>query len=122
MPKPKENAKFLIGLVAKGRSLSPHTPKRYSDAVGLFWAVNREIVEARSHPMAFKRYERRTREDGQIALVTPFPGVSVKHLRSPEPLAPPLAMLRLYLYFLPIADDLGLVRQWSETCADRSTT
>lgn len=116
MPKPKANAKFLIELAKKGRSFRPHTPKRYSDAVGLFWAVYREIIEARSHLVTFKRYEQRKREDGRISLVTPFPGVSANRLRSLEPLAPPLAMLRLYVYFLPIADDLGIIPQWSDIC------
>ena len=115
MPKPNANAKFLIGLAAKGRSFAPHTPKRYSDAVGLFWAVNREI-EARCKSVGFRRYEQRIREDGRISLVTPFLGISVKRLRSPEPLAPPLAILRLYLFFLPIAHDLGVLDRWSQIC------
>lgn len=123
MPNHRANAKFLIDLAQKGRSLAPHIPKRYSDMVGLFWAVNRELyAPGKGQGILFRRTSGPKVDPTGLLIAGFFPGsifdgekgfvLAVE--RPPSHPICPIARWKLYTCFLSIADDLGIVAQWGE--------
>lgn len=102
MPNPSANARFLLELAEKGRSLHPHIPKQYSDRIGLVWAICREC----NRPLLFSCELESVPKRGELTIAKSGTGIywfSIRQLKQEKPSG--LARLRLLYYFAPILSE-----------------